>query len=195
MVPQYPGLWGNLSGLPSTLTSIFRSCCVSFFEGRRPEGKECLRSANRLKPQWNVFPCSVTHSASLSVPQTGPRGTQRCPGDWRPPSPGSRHRLRAAGSLLGCSRVGTENGHRQSENGHRHCHCLLTFSQQSQTEEEIFFSFRGGIGIPPSVEGPDGAVTQLKLVGGRREREYLLRTWLENKIMETSCCFKKGFCR
>lgn len=141
MVPQYPGLWGNLSGLPSTLTSIFRSCCVSFFEGRRPEGKECLRSANRLKPQWNVFPCSVTHSASLSVPQTGPRGTQRCPGDWRPPSPGSRHRLRAAGSLLGCSRVGTENGHRQSENGHRHCHCLLTFSQQSQTEEEIFFFF------------------------------------------------------
>lgn len=62
-------------------------------------------------------------------------------------------------------------------------------------KRRYFFSFRGGIGIPPSVEGPDGAVTQLKLVGGRREREYLLRTWLENKIMETSCCFKKGFCR
>lgn len=27
------------------------------------------------------------------------------------------------------------------------------------------FSFLGGTGIPPSMEGPDGAVTQLKLVG------------------------------
>lgn len=44
------------------------------------------------------------------------------------------------------------------------------FSQQSQTEEEVFFLFffslLGSIGIPPSTEGPDGAVTQLKLGGG-----------------------------
>lgn len=132
MVPQPPGLWRNPSGLPSTHTSIFRSCCVSLFGGRRAEGKECLRSANRLNPQWNGFPCSVTYSASLSVPQTGPRGTRRCLGGWRSPSLGSRHRLRAAGSLLAWPRVGAENGH-------RHCHRLLTFSQQSQTEEELFF--------------------------------------------------------
>lgn len=131
-MPQPPGLWRNPSGLPSTLTSIFRSCCVSLFGGRRAEGKEYLRSANRLNPQWNGFPCSVTYSASLSVPQTGPRGTRRCPGGWRSPSLGSRHRLRAAGSLLAWPRVGAENGH-------RHCHRLLTFSQQSQTEEELFF--------------------------------------------------------
>lgn len=185
-MPQPPGLWRNPSGLPSTLTSIFRSCCVSLFGGRRAEGKECLRSANRLNPQWNGFPCSVTYSASLSVPQTGPRGTRRCPGGWRSPSLGSRHRVRAAGSLLAWPRVGAENGH-------RHCHRLLTFSQQSQTEEELFFPVLGGTGIPPSTEGPDGGETQLKLGGGRRGREYLLRSWLENKIMETSCCFKKGF--
>lgn len=30
----------------------------------------------------------------------------------------------------------------------------------------FFFSLLGSIGIPPSTEGPDGAVTQLKLGGG-----------------------------
>lgn len=30
----------------------------------------------------------------------------------------------------------------RTENGHRHCHCPLTFSQQSQTEEEFFFFSR-----------------------------------------------------
>lgn len=45
---------------------------------------------------------------------------------------------------------------------------------------ELFFL--GGTGIPPSTGGPDGAVTQLKL-GGRRGGEYLLRNWLENKII------------
>lgn len=77
---QSLGLCRNLSGLPSTLTSIFRSCCVSFSGGRGVEGKELLSPADWLKPQWNDFPCSVTYSASPSVPQTGPRGAQRCPG-------------------------------------------------------------------------------------------------------------------
>lgn len=67
------------------------------------------------------------------------------------------------------------------------------FPSNPKLKRSFFFPVLGGTGILPSTEGPDGGETQLKLGGGRRGREYLLRSWLENKIMETSCCFKKGF--
>lgn len=184
MVPQPPGSWRNLSALPSTLTSILRSFCVSFLggrgAGRRAEGKEHLECFS--------MQC---HLLSFSLcAQTGPRGTQKYPGDWRPPSPGSRHRLRAAGSLLGFLqselKMDTDIATARSR-----------FPSNPKLKRSCFFSLVGSIGIPPSTEGPDGAGTQLKFRDegeGKRGREYLLRSWLENKIMETSCCFKKGFC-
>ena len=152
-----------------------------------------------------VFPYTVTYSASTSavdinppVPQTGPRGKWRCSDTtcsclihaalpWRPPSLGSRKS--SASELLEASWDGPESELEMNADATAAC------SRYPDNPElrRAFFFFLGGTGIPPSTGRPDGAVTQLKLEG-RRGGEYLLRSWLENKIMQNSCCFEKQFC-
>lgn len=126
MVPQPPGSRRNL---------LLCFILGGRGGGRRAEGKEHLSSASRLKPQWNVFPCSVTYSVSLCVLRLAQEAHRNIQG-----AGDHLHLAADTGSELletswASSRVGTENGH-------RHCHCPLTFSQQSQTEEEFFFSPR-----------------------------------------------------
>lgn len=145
-----------------------------------------MRSADRLKHQRNVF-STQCHLLSSSLCTSGwPEGCTEMPR-----GAGDLHLAADTGSeLLEASWDAPESELNMDTDTASAC---SRFPSNPKLKF-FFFPFLGGIGIPPSTEGPDGAVTQLKLGGGRRGREYLLRSWLENKIMETSCCFKEGFC-
>lgn len=71
------GLQRSIAGLPPTVISIFRSFYGVFF-GRRAERKECLKSANRLKPQQYGF---SIHSHLLSL-YLCCRYQPPCTSDW-----------------------------------------------------------------------------------------------------------------